>query len=123
MNNHHLEIDLHLDRAEFKLPPDVALCLLRVAQESLANALKHARTNKVCVRLTQDADDVQLVVRDFGQGFDPATHTGGIGLTSMRERLRLCGGVLRVTSSPEEGTEIWAMVPVAVKTAAAAIGA
>ncbi|HTZ34112.1 MAG TPA: PAS domain S-box protein [Methylomirabilota bacterium] len=121
-NNHNLEIDLQADDSEFKLPPDVALCLLRVAQESLANALKHARTNKVDVRLTQDGEKVHLVVQDFGQGFDPATQSGGIGLTSMRERLRLCGGVLRVKSSPNKGTEIAAEVTAPAKVAAAAAG-
>ena len=72
VNNHNVEIDLQADLAEFKLPSDVALCLLRVAQESLANALKHARTNKINVRLTQDGERAKLVVRDYGQGFDPA---------------------------------------------------
>ena len=120
VNNHNLEIDLQADDSQFKLPPDVALCLLRVAQESLANALKHARTSRVDVRLTQDGETVRLVVRDFGQGFDPATQSGGIGLTSMRERLRLCGGVLRVKSSPDKGTEIAAEVSAPAKVAAAA---
>jgi len=120
--NHNVEIDLQADLPEFKMPPDAALCLLRVAQESLANALKHARTNKIYVRLTQDGERAQLVVRDYGKGFDPAAQSGGIGLTSMRERLRLCGGVLSVRSSPNEGTEIAAEVPTPAKVAAAAVG-
>jgi len=121
-NNHNLEIDLQTDPSEFKLAPDLALCLLRVAQESLANALKHARTSKICVRFTQDGEMAQLVVRDYGRGFDPATQSGGIGLTSMRERLRLCGGVLRVTSIPNEGTEVAAEVPTPAKVTAATAG-
>lgn len=122
VNHHHLEIALRVDNPESMLPPDVALCLLRVAQESLANALKHAHSNKIQVTLTQDGEKVQLVVRDFGQGFDPTAQSGGIGLTSMRERLRLCGGVLRVKSNPNEGTEIAAEVPAPAKVAAAAVG-
>ena len=119
---HRLEIDLRADHPEAKLPPDVALCLLRVAQESLANALKHSHSARIQVTLVQDGEKVQLVVRDFGQGFDPAAQRGGIGLTSMRERLRLCGGVLHVKSSPNEGTEIAAEVPAPAKVAAAAAG-
>lgn len=121
-NNHDLKIDLQTDEPDFKLAPDVALCLYRVAQESLANALKHARTEKVVVRITQDGKNVKLLVRDFGAGFDATRQSGGIGLTSMRERLRLCGGVLSVKSVPSEGTEIAAQVPLEVKTAAAANG-
>jgi PAS domain S-box-containing protein len=121
-NNHRLEVDFQTDELDHKLPPEVALCLFRVAQEALANALKHACTDKICVRVSQDGDRVQLVVRDFGQGFDPAGHCGGIGLTSMRERLRLCGGALRVTSGPNAGTEIVAEVPTPVKAVAAAAG-
>jgi PAS domain S-box-containing protein len=119
-NNHLLQVDLETDRPDFKLPPEVALCLFRVAQEALANAAKHAQTNRVAVCVTQDGEKVQLLVRDFGVGFDPALQSGGIGLTSMRERLRLCGGALRVRSAPEEGTEISAEVPVPVKAVAAA---
>jgi len=57
---------------------------------------------------------VRLSVKDFGVGFDPSVQTGGIGLMSMRERLRFCGGLLTVKSAPNEGTEIAAEV-VAVK--------
>jgi len=120
VNNHRMDIDLRAESLQSKLLPDVSLCLLRVAQESLANALKHAQTNKVHVRLTQEGEVVKLVVRDFGQGFDTASQTDGIGLTSMRERVRLCGGSLRVTSSLNQGTEIRAEVPAQARVAAAA---
>jgi len=121
-NNHRLEIDLQADEPDNKVPPQVALCLFRVAQEALANALRHARTEKIIVRVTQDGEKVRLLVKDFGVGFDTARQSGGIGLTSMRERLRLCGGVLLVKSAHGEGTEIAAEVaaPAAVKVAAAA---
>jgi PAS domain S-box-containing protein len=119
-NNHRLEIDLQTGEPDIKVPPELALCLFRVAQEALANALKHARTEKIIVRVTQDGEKVGLLVRDFGVGFDTARQSGGIGLTSMRERLRLCGGVLLVKSAEGEGTEIAAEVPAVVKVAAAA---
>jgi PAS domain S-box-containing protein len=120
-HNHHLEIDLHTERLDPKLPPDVALCLFRVAQEALANVLKHGNTKKVLLSVVQDSRKVRLTVKDFGVGFDPSVQTGGIGLMSMRERLRFCGGLLTVKSAPNEGTEIAAEV-VAVKKMAATAG-
>jgi len=118
-HNHHLEIDLHTEKLDPKLPPDVALCLFRVAQEALANALKHSQTKRVDVDVVQDSKKVRLTVKDYGVGFDPSVQTGGIGLMSMRERLRFCGGMLTVRSTPNEGTEVAAEV-VAVKGMAAA---
>jgi PAS domain S-box-containing protein len=119
-NNHRLEIDLQVDKPDIKVPSELALCLFRVAQEALANALKHARTEKIVVRLTQESEKVRLLVRDFGVGFDTTRQSSGIGLTSMRERLRLCGGVLLVKSAEGEGTEIAAELPAVVHVMAAA---
>ncbi len=119
-NNHHLDIDLQTEKLESNLAPDVALCLFRVAQEALANVLKHGRTRNVVVKVIQDSEKVCLTVKDFGAGFDPAVQSGGIGLISMRERLRLCGGLLSVQSAPDQGTEITAEVAAIKKLAVGA---
>ena len=119
-HNHHLEIDLHTEKLDPKLPPDVALCLFRVAQEALANALKHSHTKRVDVNVVQDSKKVRLTVKDYGVGFDPSVQTGGIGLMSMRERLRFCGGMLTVRSIPNEGTEVAAEVVAVQRMAAVA---
>jgi PAS domain S-box-containing protein len=116
-NNHWLEIDLQIEKLESRIPPDVALCLFRVAQEALANVLKHGNTNKVLVKVTQDSEKVRLIVKDAGVGFDPTIRSGGIGLISMRERLSFCGGFLSVKSAPNQGTEITAEVVAAGKLA------
>lgn len=117
-NNHRLEIDLQTEKLDSGLSPDVALCLFRVAQEALANVLKHGQTKKVAVKVAQDSEKVRLTVKDFGVGFDPSVQSGGIGLISMRERLSFCGGVLSVKSVPNQGTEITAEVAAAKKLAA-----
>jgi PAS domain S-box-containing protein len=109
-NNHHLDINLQTEGLDSNLSSDIALCLFRVAQEALANVLKHGGTNKAVVNVTQDSERVRLVVRDFGLGFDPATKSRGIGLVGMRERLRLCGGFLSVNTAPNQGTEIIAEI-------------
>jgi PAS domain S-box-containing protein len=119
-SSHHLEIDLRTEGIDSQLPPDVALCFYRVAQEALANAVKHSRTKRVLVELTQDSERVRLTVKDFGVGFDTSVQTQGLGLTSMRERLRYCGGLLSLKSAPNRGTEITAEIAAAKVLAAAA---
>jgi signal transduction histidine kinase len=102
------------------LSPDVSLCLFRVAQEALANVVKHGQTKKVLVMVSQDSEKVRLTVKDFGVGFELAAESGGIGLISMRERVRFCGGVLSVKSAPKQGTEIAAEVAATKKLAVTA---
>ena len=109
-NHHHLEIELKTQSLDGTLSPDIALYLFRVAQEALANVFEHANAKKVLLKVIQDSKKVRLTVKDFGAGFDPVTQSGGIGLISMRERLRFCDGVLPVRSAPNQGTEITAEV-------------
>ena len=84
------------------LPPDATVALLRVAQEALVNAAKHATGQDIEVRLDYEEADVRLTVRnelalDSAAGPPGAgTVNGGYGLTGMRERLRLLDGTLRV---------------------------
>jgi two-component system NarL family sensor kinase len=89
----------------------MSLCLFRVTQEALTNALKHSHTRTIQVEASQDSANVRLSVKDFGIGFDPALQSSGIGLTSMRERLRIFGGELRVSSQPNLGAEVVAELP------------
>jgi signal transduction histidine kinase len=95
------------------IPHDVALCLYRVAQESLRNAVKHSGAQRAEMSLNESGHALELAVRDWGTGFDPqgTTQNGGLGLTSMKERVRLAGGVLEVESVPQFGTRIRARVP------------
>ena len=95
------------------VPKDVALCVYRVVQESLHNVVKHSGARTATVELTKSEHAIHLRVCDQGRGFDVASavSTGGLGLLSMRERLRLVGGELSVRSHPSHGTEINASVP------------
>ena len=93
-------------------PPDVALCLYRVLQEGLQNMAKHSRTSEAQVLLENLPDALHLLIQDFGIGFDCHLPTGGgIGLSSMRERVRLVKGTLTIESQPGEGTEIKIVIP------------
>jgi len=90
----------------------VAVCLYRVLQEALQNAIKHSGAPKIDVTLRGGVDHIELIVHDFGAGFEVSTTEGrGLGLTSMKERARACGGRLTILSEPQHGTTIHASVP------------
>jgi PAS domain S-box-containing protein len=95
------------------IPRDTALCLYRIAQEALHNILKYARAQEVQVRLTGKREGIQLRLDDDGIGFDLAyaRRKGGLGLASMRERLRLIDGRLAIRTRPGAGTHIDVWVP------------
>ena len=95
------------------IPRDVALCLYRIAQESLRNAGKHAGGSNVHVTLGATDGELTLVIADRGVGFDREMikNKRRLGLVSMDERVRLVGGTLAVISRPGEGTQIVARVP------------
>lgn len=87
---------------------DVALCLFRVAQESLNNALRHSNARSVEVSLRREGARFTLAVRDDGDGFDPSRATQGFGLLGMRERLRAAGGGFELRAAPGRGTTVTA---------------
>ncbi len=90
-----------------------ALTLYRVAQEALHNARKHARATNVLVRVSESDGGTTLEISDDGVGFLPLAgpQAGELGLTSMRERLRLVGGEFSISSTPGQGTGLRAWVP------------
>jgi len=103
-----------------RLPQDVSTCLYRVAQESLGNVSKHSRAAQFTVELVGSEDGISLSVRDSGVGFTPGLAkppNGGLGLLSMKERVRLVSGTLEVHSRPGEGTHVRVWVPLAGRTA------
>jgi signal transduction histidine kinase len=107
-----LKIDLRVENLPETLSHEISLCLFRVLQEAIQNALKYSGAGQCDVSLTGTASEIQLIVHDSGSGFDPATVQGqGLGLTSMRERLRLVKGHLSIQSQPHHGTTIRASVP------------
>ncbi len=86
--------------------------IFRIVQESLTNAARHSRSEKVRVELTDDGQMVHLSVRDSGVGFDPdQVPDGHFGLRGIRERARLLGGRAAVESRPGQGTTIRVELP------------
>lgn len=90
----------------------VKLCLYRIAQEALHNAIKYSGAREIHVSLTVASDAITLEVADRGKGFDPEmVRQAGLGLTSMRERAGAEGGRVELRSSPGEGTRVRAIIP------------
>lgn len=94
---------------------ELALCLFRIAEESLNNVVKHSSSPSARVALTADEDarGVTLTIEDQGAGFEPAIleAKAGLGFVSMRERMRLVRGRIVVTAAPARGTRIEAWAP------------
>jgi signal transduction histidine kinase len=81
-------------------------------QEALGNVVKHAQASRLEPRLGRDDGSIALEVRDNRVGFDPQReYAGHMGLHSMRERAARLGGELDITSSPRNGTRLWAWLP------------
>jgi len=111
---HDLTVAFGTDGLLDALSPDVALCLFRVAQEALTNAVRHARARTVDVRLAAVNQHVELRVGDDGVGFMAGARThAGLGLRSIDERVRLTGGSVHVESRPGSGTRVLVRIPVA----------
>jgi PAS domain S-box-containing protein len=119
-----VEIAFHSQGIPKKLPQEISLCLFRVLQEALHNAVKHSGARQFEVSLSGAANEIQLNVHDAGIGFDleEALRSRGLGLASMKERLKLVAGKLSIDSRPTFGTTIQASVPLAASTMSAKAG-
>ena len=104
-----------------KLTREAGLCLFRVLQEALHNTIKHSGVKHTEVQLVEHSDGVHLIVSDSGKGFDieEAKQNGGLGLTSMKERVRLLNGNIEIRSKLTGGTTIHVRVPLSQPDAAA----
>jgi len=108
-----LNVNCEFKNIPDSLPRDVALCLYRVIQESLQNIIKHSGAYAAGLELYGSPSEIRLRIADEGVGFEPelAVRKQGLGLLSMRERLRLVGGTISIESKPLRGTRIEVVVP------------
>jgi PAS domain S-box-containing protein len=109
-----VRINFTCDCTARTLPPEVSLCLFRVAQEALLNCVKHSGVRDFEVDLTELGEKIQLTVSDSGVGFDlmKTSHHTGLGLISMHERVRLIKGTISILSEPMKGTRVQVRAPV-----------
>ena len=112
-NREGIEVTFTPENIPRTLSKDVCLSIYRIIQEGLNNIAKHACANRAKVVLQKTDGRICLSIQDDGIGFDTAEvrQKPGLGLSSMRERVRIIHGVLRITSEPEKGTTISVQVP------------
>lgn len=112
--NREVETNFDCQDVPDGLSPEISLNLYRVVQEALNNAAKYSGGRSFDVRLWGTPGEIHLRVTDHGKGFDinAAMRGRGIGLKSMRERVRLMKGLLAIESKPNRGSSIYARVPV-----------
>jgi PAS domain S-box-containing protein len=116
-----VEVSFDAESVPEATPRRVAECLYRVLQEALQNAVKHSGVRQIDVSLRGGADQIELTVRDRGAGFKVSETEGcGLGLTSMKERVRTVGGQLAIRSERRRGTTICAIVPLVEKASTTA---
>ena len=100
------------------IPPQVKSTLFRIAQEAINNIVKHSNANQVEIKLSQQEKNIQLEVKDDGQGFnlDSVRHEAvslqQLGLIGIEERAELIGGDAQFMSEPGVGTQILVRVPI-----------
>jgi signal transduction histidine kinase len=105
-----LPVQLHVDGDPFPLPRAIDLSAYRIVQEGLTNALKHARASQADVTFHYRSDELQIEVRDNGDG--RSTSDGlGHGLVGMRERVKIYGGEMTADTAPEGGFVLGARLP------------
>ncbi len=111
--NSHPEIscELKLPKAVRVADETIALNLIRIAQEAVANALKHSGGTSITVCVEREGNNVRLVVEDNGKGFRPSKRSKGLGLHIINYRASVLGGSLEVGSRPHGGTRIVCTVP------------
>lgn len=112
---HRIHVNLDIHQIHTGLSPDLEQNLFRIAQESIANVVKHAKATAVSLHLAMEGDAVLLAIADNGRGFDTSTShsslAGNFGILGMRERAERIGGTFSVASEPGSGTRVEVKVP------------
>jgi PAS domain S-box-containing protein len=102
-----IQITLHIQGTPHNLEPEVGMNLLRIAQESLNNALHHAHATTIAINLTYERDRIEIKVQDNGRGFEPELAVKGFGLMAMQQRADYIDAQLTISSQIGSGTEVW----------------
>jgi len=110
-----MQIEFKSSEVQSFVAPEIGFCLFRILQEAVHNASKHSGAGRVEVQLWEDPGEIHLVISDSGRGFNSETapQGRGLGLVSMRERVRLVNGTIAIESMLNGGTTIHVRVPLA----------
>lgn len=114
--NPGVEIQFLSYNNERRIPTDYEVAVFRLVQESVNNALKHGKPNLIIVKLEWLCDEINVVVKDNGVGFDTeSVREGSFGIIGMKERIDLLKGSIKISSSIGKGTTILMKIPLPIK--------
>lgn len=117
MSRHGLTIGIEADDHEKPLTEEIKIILYQCVRELLFNVIKHAGVSEAQLKLTRLDDNIQVMVKDTGKGFDRSSKTltptgdGGFGLFNIQEKIELLGGSYQINSEPGEGTTVLLYAP------------
>ena len=109
---HPLDLRLCVDVQFKRLDPMFEVTIFRIVQQALTNVAQHGRSARAEVQLSQQSESMQLLVRDWGVGFDPTkVNKDKFGLRGIVRRTELVGGTAQIVSQPNAGTQIVVCLP------------
>jgi len=112
MGKEKLDIRLDIQNiSEEEIEDRRKLTLFRIVQEQLNNIVKHARANRVLIRISLEGKDLVLTVTDNGVGFDVSRHRKGVGITNIISRTELFNGKVDIQAAPGEGCTLTVTIP------------
>jgi len=110
-NTGFCEVQFQSDGSFLELKKDQKLVLIRVIQESLNNAIKHAQPSKIAIQVQQHHAIRKIEIIDDGKGFDPSQQSSGSGMSNLSKRMETIGGKFNLTSKVGKGTHITLELP------------
>jgi len=105
----HIELPPNIP--ERSIPADVRHNVLLAANEALNNAIRHGHPSKVLLQMTVAGDELEILIRDNGCGFDPGRAVAGDGLINIGQRMSKVGGRYRIESKPGQGASVYLVLP------------
>lgn len=107
-----LRLDIPRDLTDFPMEAEKRHALFLAVREALNNIVKHSGASVAWLRLLTSPQSLTVIIEDTGRGFDPAAMEGkGHGLDNYRERMKVCGGTVSLTTAPGEGTKLQFRIP------------
>ena len=106
-----IEVSVESESVPEDLPDEYKIYIYRLVQEALTNAVRHSGARNAKVVVERVAESIVVRVADDGRGFDPS-HSRGMGILGMEERVKRLGGTLRVESQPGKGATVTAELPI-----------
>lgn len=113
--NEQLKTFVHVDKFNEILHIDIQVAIYRILQEQMSNILKYAKAATILVNIKKRENNILLIIKDDGEGFDISNQKDGIGLENIKRRVKILGGSVKIISSHGNGCEVNAQIPLTVK--------